>query len=306
MNSLERYSSFAVFFAMAAALGSSLQADGPVRIKGALLKIVESVEVSAEAEGILSEVNAREGQIVSQGSILAKIRDEEARLKLQEAMTELKIAVTQSENDVDIRFAQKSLGVSQAELDRARNSVRRIKDSVSKSELDRLDLIVKRDELQIEQAERDHIIAKLKSDLREIIVSQRKAMVNKHLMTAPLDGMVVSVERSQGEWVNSSDAVVRIIRIDRLRVEGFLDASKATFDLVGTPVSFAIDLPQFNGEGFRGTVTFVSPDANPVNSQVRVWAEIDNRQLQLRPGLRGELTIHADKIRKKADAEADK
>ena len=40
---------------------------------------------------------------------------------------------------------------------------------------------------------------------------------------------------------------------------------------------------------------FVSPEVNPVNGQVRVWADVDNKQLTLRPGLRGHLAIHADK-----------
>jgi hypothetical protein len=37
---------------------------------------------------------------------------------------------------------------------------------------------------------------------------------------------------------------------------------------------------------------FVSPEVNPVNGQVRVWAEVENRGLLLRPGLQAALTIH--------------
>jgi hypothetical protein len=34
---------------------------------------------------------------------------------------------------------------------------------------------------------------------------------------------------------------------------------------------------------------------NPVNGQVRVWAEIENRDLLLRPGLHGKLVIGEDR-----------
>ena len=40
-----------------------------------------------------------------------------------------------------------------------------------------------------------------------------------------------------------------------------------------------------------GTSIFVDPEIDPVNQQVRIWAEIDNERMQLRPGMRGRLTI---------------
>jgi multidrug efflux pump subunit AcrA (membrane-fusion protein) len=42
---------------------------------------------------------------------------------------------------------------------------------------------------------------------------------------------------------------------------------------------------------YKGRVVFVSPEIDPANSQVRIWAEIDNPQLHLRPGLRGVMTV---------------
>jgi multidrug efflux pump subunit AcrA (membrane-fusion protein) len=36
---------------------------------------------------------------------------------------------------------------------------------------------------------------------------------------------------------------------------------------------------------------FVSPEVDPVNGQVRVWAEVENRDGQLRPGVHGKLSI---------------
>ena len=36
---------------------------------------------------------------------------------------------------------------------------------------------------------------------------------------------------------------------------------------------------------------FVSPEVNPVNGQIRVWAELENQDLLLRPGVAAEMTI---------------
>jgi macrolide-specific efflux system membrane fusion protein len=52
-----------------------------------------------------------------------------------------------------------------------------------------------------------------------------------------------------------------------------------------------VTLPGEKPTTFRGTVTFVSPEVNPINRQVRVWAEFDNADGRLRPGLAARLTV---------------
>jgi macrolide-specific efflux system membrane fusion protein len=102
------------------------------------------------------------------------------------------------------------------------------------------------------------------------------------------------VNLHQGEWVPAGKAVVRVLRVDRLRVEGFVQSKKATGDLVERRVTLTVDLGGKAASEFEGIVVFVSPEVNPVNGQVRVWAEVENKKLLLRPGLRGNLTIHPE------------
>jgi macrolide-specific efflux system membrane fusion protein len=83
----------------------------------------------------------------------------------------------------------------------------------------------------------------------------------------------------------------RVVRIDRLRVEAFLDSHEAGDNLVGREVTLSVELPGRDQGEFSGKVVFVSPEVDPVNGQVRVWAEVDNRQSRLRPGLHGTLKI---------------
>ena len=42
---------------------------------------------------------------------------------------------------------------------------------------------------------------------------------------------------------------------------------------------------------FPGVLRFVSPEVSPVDGRVRIWAEIENPDLLLRPGVRGSLAI---------------
>jgi macrolide-specific efflux system membrane fusion protein len=41
---------------------------------------------------------------------------------------------------------------------------------------------------------------------------------------------------------------------------------------------------------------FVSPEVDPITGQVRVWAEIDNREARLRPGQPARMSVKGSQI----------
>jgi macrolide-specific efflux system membrane fusion protein len=265
----------------------------PIIADSVLLQLIEHVDVPASDAGVLVELVVREGTMVEEGDLLGGLDDAEAQLVKQRAATELEIASKQSENDVNVRFARKSLEVTEAELRRATDSVKEYPKSVSQTELDRLRLTVERTRLEIEQAEHELALARLSSRLKEDELRLAEHQIQRRELRAPLGGIVAQVYRHRGEWVKPGEPVLRILRIDRLRAEGFIDSDFLDGELAGRPVSFAVDLPKDGRTTFAGTLIFVSPEIDPVNSQVRVWAEIDNADLRLRPGLRGKMVIGA-------------
>ena len=210
------------------------------------------------------------------------------------AKVEFEIARKQAKNDLKIRLARKSTEVARTELKRAIESVEKYKKSVSETEIDRLRLSAERSELEIDQALHEQEAAQLTSRLKEIEMELAKQAVDRRALVSPIAGMVVQVNLHQGEWVPAGKAVVRVLRVDRLRVEGFVQSKKATGDLVERRVTLTVDLGGKAASEFEGIVVFVSPEVNPVNGQVRVWAEVENKKLLLRPGLRGNLTIHPE------------
>ncbi len=263
-------------------------------VESALVTVIEEAEVPAQVEGILAAVEVREGQMIDAGGIVARIEDVEVRLTHDRAKVEFELARKQATNDLKIRLARKSTEVARTELKRAVESVEKYKKSVSETEIDRLRLAAERSELEIDQALHEQEAAQLTSRLKEIEMELAKQAVIRRSLVSPIAGMVVQVNLHQGEWVPAGKTAVRVLRVDRLRVEGFVQSKKATGDLVGRRVTLAVDLGGKTGAEFEGSVVFVSPEVNPVNGQVRVWAEVENEQLMLRPGLRGNLTIHPD------------
>ena len=277
---------------VAAAVGAGVDepSSGAIEIP-TLIRLVEQLDVPARESGVLAKVSVAEGQMVEEGATLAQIDDAEARAADEHAKAELDVAALKAANTVNVRFAKKSVDVAKAELRRCMESNEKYQKSISESEMDRLRLVVEKGVLEVEQAEHELQVATLTQRMKESDHRATQQRVQRHTITAPLAGVVVQVNRRRGEWVKPGDSVVRILRLDRLRAEGFVKMQSWRDDLQGCPVRLVVDLPEARGAEFSGKVVFVDPEIDPVNAQVRIWAEVENRALQLRPGMRAKMIL---------------
>ena len=270
---------FLTTFALPACAANGAQ---PVEVESVVLRLLEEAEVPAQEAGVVTNVAVREGQRVKQGELLTQIDDQVARLAAEAAHSQYEIARAKATNDVRIRFAKKALEVSAAELRRSTDSIERFAKSVSQSQLDVEELTVQRNRLEAEQAEHEQHVAKLEMNAKANELTAARAAVARRRITAPFDGVIVQVYVRKGEWVEPGQQALRIVNVDRLKAEGFVPASLATADLDGKPVRLAVE-PD-DEQQFTGAIVFVSPEVDPITGQVRVWAEIENRDGRLRPG----------------------
>lgn len=250
----------------------------------------------------------------------------DARLAVERAKLDLLIASKQADSDIKVRLTRKTSAVAVAELDRALKSRAAVEDAVSQSEVDMLQLSVARSGLEIEQAELELEIArltlrvqqaevdrlKLGIDSAELDVEQAEhdvqiavddrrgktnelktaqLMLDRRSIVSPVSGVVAKIFHRRGEWVEPGEAVMRIVRMDRLRIEGFVNADQLSGQMIGAPATVHARVAGNPKAEFKGDVVFVSPEIDAVNNQVRVWVEVDNPQTQLRPGMRVTMTI---------------
>lgn len=282
--------------AILAATSSVALGDEPLVIESVLLAPAEQVEVPSQESGILTKLVVREGGLVTAGQLLAQVDDADARLEKARAEIELTNSMRLAKNDIKIRVMQKSLEVAKAELHRAREAQKRYPKSVSGTELDHLQLKVEHASLEVEQAKYDQETAGLAVQVNRNSLLQADRQIDRRKIVSPIDGRVEQVLRRAGEWVQPGQSVLRVLRVDRIKVLGFLPVEKAVVDLVGRPAKLGVTL---NGKirHFQGEVTFVSSEVNPVNGQVDLWAEVNDPDLALRPGLRGTLVIESQNER---------
>jgi macrolide-specific efflux system membrane fusion protein len=273
----------AIAFAIPAARASEDTARQPLGVDSVVLRLFEEAEVPAQEAGVVTALAVREGQRVKQGEVLAQIDDQVARLAAEAVQAQYEIARAKAANDVRQRFAKKSLEVSEAELRRSMESIERFAKSISQSQLDVERLTVQKNQLEAEQADHEQQVAILEMKAQENELSAARTQVARRRIVAPFDGVIVQIYVRRGEWVEPGQKALRIVNADRLKAEGFVPAAGAVAELSGRPVSLEVDGLSDDGAP-GGTIVFVSPEVDPITGQVRVWAEIDNREGRLRPG----------------------
>jgi len=272
-------------------MSAGLRAE-PIEVESVLLAPIQEVEVPAREAGLLQRMAIAEGAMVKEGELLAQIDDTDAKLQQTRAEIELDNARRNASNDIRVRVAVKAAEVAEAELQRGLESQKRYPKSVSETEIDRLRLTADHAKLQVEQAKYDFETAQLALRVQENQVQQAARQVERRRILAPVSGRVVQLFRQQGEWIELGQPLARVLRVDRLKAVGSLDARQMHGDPTGRPVSLKVELPETGQTECPGRVTFVQSEVNPVNGQLDFWAEIENANLQLRPGLRASLKIN--------------
>ena len=282
-----------------------------------------------------AELNVRIAELKANNSLpveTAKAMVREAEQEKAKLEIAARISRKQSESDVAVRLAEKSKDIAKYELDRAQKAKESFSGSISNSELNRLTVLFDQRTLEIEKTQEDRAISLLKPEADLAAVQQQaeaitrtqslaaekeqeqqvaqanlelanselaeaKLQLERRRLKAPFAATVVAVSRQPGEWVEPGSVVLRLIQLDRLRVEGFVSADQATEMKPGQRVQ--IVFPGNVGKPVSGEIKFVSPEVEPVNQQVRIWAEFDNPEKRIRPGLVA--TMEVKSTNKKTD-----
>lgn len=278
--------------------GAGARAEGPV-LERCLVSLIDEAKLSAGEAGLLVEILVKPGDRVTDGQVIARIDDNQPQTARLRAKAEHDQALAKAESDVDVRYSQKAQGVSEMAYLKAKQSFDRVGGSVTEVELERLKLEWEKTGLQIEQAQLERKLAELAAKVKEAEVTTADIEIRRRQIRAPLDGEVVDVQGNQGEWMQVGAPLAHVVRTDKLRVEGYIDASKWDPEQVrGRPVT--IEVPRANGrtETFTGTIAFVSPLVES-GGDYRVFAEVANRKAGsgewlLRAGQTATMTIHSD------------
>jgi multidrug efflux pump subunit AcrA (membrane-fusion protein) len=282
----------AILFCADLSLATLLAYPSDVTVGTVLIRVMEEAEVPALQEGPVTSIATSEGQQVKPGDILIQVDQQRAKLKVVQAESELAIAKKKSEDRSEIVLAQTELRLAEASLQRALESRKRLPDTPSQAEVDDILLRIARANQHLEKATHENELAGLAYKSAQSQVAMAEFELDSHQIRSPIRGVVVEMTARTGEWVKPGQSLVRVLRIDKLRAEGFMTAEQAKVGRVGKSMSIVLDGDAGTQKKFPGKIVFVSPEVDTNDNRQRFIAEVDNVNEQLAPGARAKMTIH--------------
>lgn len=266
-----------------------------VLLQHCLVTAIDDIQVPALRTGRLAKLQTKEGARVVAGELLAQIDDEESKLQLQAAAAEKAAAHKKADSPLEEKFAEATHDVSVAEHEAALEANEKFANSVSDIEVLKLELATKQASLRVDLSRFNRDVQIVELGTADAKAALAQADVRLRRIEAPLAGEVAEIFARPGEWVESGAPVARVVRVDRLRVEGFIKVRDVLpGDVFGKPAKVVVELADGKRFTFDGAITFVSPVID-AGSQYRIWAEVENRQEHgqwlLRPGMQAEMTI---------------
>jgi multidrug resistance efflux pump len=119
--------------------------------------------------------------------------------------------------------------------------------------------------------------------------------LTRRKVTAPATGFVEARIAQLGEWVQPGSPIATVIQMDRLRIEGDIDALRYPRAVrQGTAVEVSIYSETDKAIKVQGKLGFVSMEID-LNNRYRVWVEVENQKVGsdwlIKPGMRAEIVI---------------
>jgi RND family efflux transporter MFP subunit len=289
----KKVAALAAGFVAALSLGSLGQNTPPAQrsaetlvLNDATVDWIEKSDVAALREGVIATMELKIGMPVKEGGVIGSLHDEIAKLTVRKA--QLAASGTAAEKKA---VAQKELAESTVATNIRLN--KRNPGMVSQEEMRKNEA-----EVKVADAMQNEALEKREVDKAELALAERT--LEEHTIVAPFDGIVLERLKNRGESVRANEAVVRLGNLDKLRAWTYIPLSYYSRVKEGQVVELQPRLHEGGGGAplpieqrkFRGKITFIDPEIQAVaEDAVRIYAEFDNKDHELRPGLKATMTI---------------
>ena len=264
----------------------------------------EQTDVAPTVAGKVIAIGVDLGSFVKQGTVLARLDDRDARIRLQQAeaqVAQARSAVRQAEARIGLRSGQSfdpsrvaEVRNAQVALELAEKNLHRYErliesGDVSRSALDQQkaqrDQLQQQYEVQLTQAQQNFAAVQTAraavNSAQTQVTSARKAIADA-VVLAPMSGYVSDRPVALGEYVTTSSKVVTIVRTNPLRMK--IDVPEQAIGEVQVGQSVSLTVSAYADRTFNGRVARVSPSVTATSRTLTVEAEVENGGNILKPG----------------------
>ena len=261
------------------------QSDSQLIVEDATVDWFQKSDVSALREGIIDRMELRIGKEVGKkGDIIGYLHKEVADLAVEEARIQ-----AESQGEVLKADAQKKL--ARAVVQRNMDLIKKGPQYVSREEAEK-------GQAEFAMADAALIVAQDTLRLAKAKLKSAERAAEEHIIRAPFSGRILEEYKHEGESVSAREPVVRLGNLDTVRVWAYIPAEYAYRVNSGTEIVIQPRLGETPGRHpieqrqFRGVITSVDQSIQPVaETAVRIYADLDNPEHLLKPGLKAKMTI---------------
>lgn len=264
----------------------------------------EQTDVAPTVAGKVIAIGVDLGSYVKQGSVLVRLDDRDARIRLQQAeaqVAQAKSSVRQAEARIGLRSGQNfdptrvaEVQNAQVALELAEKNLRRFEKLIESGDVSRTaydvqkaqrDQLQQQYEVQLTQARQNYAAvqtARAAVDSAQTQVSAARKAIADAVVLAPMSGYVSDRPVAVGEYVTTSSKVVTIVRTNPLRMK--IDIPEQAIGEVQPGQSVSLTVSANPDQTFNGRVARVSPSVTATSRTLTVEAEVENSNSLLKPG----------------------
>lgn len=266
--------------------------------EGFRVECLRKIDVAAQADGLIQQMEVEEGSTVPQGGVLFRIDNRVAEAQLQVAKKKLESAQKQAEQTAEIKFAEASYKVAQAEYDAEKQLL--AKNVTTLTLARRKELEANKAFLSIEAATVKNQTDKLAVGVAEAEFNAAQVQLGLYDIVAPWDAYVNQRMKDQGAWIRAGEPVLKIHHMAEMKVVGFIkikevsDRGWSINNLEGAKIRVSVSITPTQKHMVDSVINFVSSEIDDSNN-VRVSARIRNERIGnswlLRDGVPAEVSI---------------
>ena len=246
---------------------------------------IEQVNVGSLISGTIAEVDVAINDVVAKGQVLARLDTLSLEAELARDEASLSASTAQVED------ALASLDAAKAALARAQKL--RAKGLNSEEDLAAAETAKRRADAAIASA-------KANVHVSEANVKLSQTSIDKAVIVAPIDGMVLDMTADLGQTVSASGSTVTLFTLahDLGQMQLQIDVDEADIGKVELGDSAAFSVDAYLGQTFPARVSSLRFAPQKVDGIVTYATilDIDNRDLRLRPGMTASADVTVEHV----------
>ncbi|MEO8794624.1 MAG: efflux RND transporter periplasmic adaptor subunit [Daejeonella sp.] len=274
------------------------------------------VKLSSEVSGEVVQLLVKEGDVVSKGQLLCKVRPDVLKSGYDRAVASLNSQrASLASSQQQLKQAQANFANTEARY--KRNKELFAKKVISNAEFDAAKAEYNAARANLESVKQNVIGTRFGVDQSNAVVKEAGDNLAKASIYAPVDGVISKLSVEKGERVvgTAQMAGTEIMRISNLNsMEVSVDVNESDINRVSVSDTAEIEVDAFQGKKFKGIVTEIASSANIVGAsadqvtnftvKVRILPESyaallnpsSSNPSPFRPGLSATVDIQTEKI----------